>query len=706
MAMTLAEIREQYPQYDDVNDQQLVEGFHQKFYSDMEFDDFASRIGYKQEEIPTISPGTPEYQKNLQAAGSAVDAVSAAPLEAMAAVNRGATGLVDFGASLPNALLQLAGREERIPSLTEAMAPATAGNFMEEGLGKDVVRTAGEVAPAALSAGSLLRSASQRLPQMGRAAEDTVSGALREIGKTTAGQDIGYGALSGVGAEVGEKMGGTTGSMIGAIAAPLSAAGALSMARGAGRGMKSIADMRKPAETVDESTARVVSEFAEREGLTPEQVGARLQELGPEGILADTGDVFARNLRAAANELPAIEGQARQALSARQAGQGQRLSGALEDATSTQGLDVDEAITTLDEAIGPEVNQLYTAARQKSDAVLGGPQASEGYSFVSPKPTTLQKILDDKDIGQLTGGQVRRELTAKRLSGEPVTALDKIDATKRALDDQINKAIRDGKGNKARSLVQTKHRILDEADTAIPEYKQARDLFAGKANLENAAEQGELFLKMKPRDVEGAINTLSQSEKRMFQLGAKRAILDRLDFMQVSRDAVKGLFGKRGEARKLRALFDDERVFQDFSDTLEREAIFILTKRAAQANSTTAKQFADDQSLAQIVEVASAASGNPLSGAGVLARVADKAVGGRAKEQFEATMQRVGDILLDNGMPPTEIIDLIRSGNTAQIKSALTETLPKGASIGAAGFRGGAIGAVEPSIGVLEQVAD
>lgn len=44
---TLAEIRQQYPQYQDLSDEQLAKGLHQKFYSDLPFDDFASKIGYQ-----------------------------------------------------------------------------------------------------------------------------------------------------------------------------------------------------------------------------------------------------------------------------------------------------------------------------------------------------------------------------------------------------------------------------------------------------------------------------------------------------------------------------------------------------------------------------------------------------------------------------------------------------------------------------------
>lgn len=45
--MDIAEIRQQYPQYSDLSDQQVARGFHNKFYSDIPFDDFAKKIGVK-----------------------------------------------------------------------------------------------------------------------------------------------------------------------------------------------------------------------------------------------------------------------------------------------------------------------------------------------------------------------------------------------------------------------------------------------------------------------------------------------------------------------------------------------------------------------------------------------------------------------------------------------------------------------------------
>mgnify|MGYP004544401317 CR=1 FL=1 len=43
--MNIAEIRQKYPQYDDLSDEALVKGLHDRFYSDMDFGEFSQKIG-------------------------------------------------------------------------------------------------------------------------------------------------------------------------------------------------------------------------------------------------------------------------------------------------------------------------------------------------------------------------------------------------------------------------------------------------------------------------------------------------------------------------------------------------------------------------------------------------------------------------------------------------------------------------------------
>ena len=48
---TIAEIRQQYPQYSDMTDMQLADAFHSKFYSDIPKDTFYTQLGMKTKQL-------------------------------------------------------------------------------------------------------------------------------------------------------------------------------------------------------------------------------------------------------------------------------------------------------------------------------------------------------------------------------------------------------------------------------------------------------------------------------------------------------------------------------------------------------------------------------------------------------------------------------------------------------------------------------
>ena len=55
--MEFSQVRAQYPQYNDLSDQQLAEAIHQKYYSDLPFDEFSAKVGY------SVAPSTADQEK-------------------------------------------------------------------------------------------------------------------------------------------------------------------------------------------------------------------------------------------------------------------------------------------------------------------------------------------------------------------------------------------------------------------------------------------------------------------------------------------------------------------------------------------------------------------------------------------------------------------------------------------------------------------
>jgi len=369
--------------------------------------------------------------------------------------------------------------------------------------------------------------------------------------------------------------------------------------------------------------------------------------------------LYPRLLRAASNKIPTIERDAAKKLNARQKDQSTRLIEAFDDSTGTSQLNASDEIARLNTTLKPEIDSLFAQARAKDL------QLSENLTELLAGKSSLGKAREKAEI----------RLEDKRAAGDDISNIDVIDATKQELDDQINVAIRQGENNKVRDLVRLKRVMIDEADASIPEYKQARDLFAGKANLENAAASGEQYFKLKPREIDDLVGTMGESEARMFKLGAKQAVLDKVDTLAINADSVKRLFGKQGDVQKLKGIFKDDAAFDNFSNTLEREATFALTRRAAQANSTTPKQIADIGNAQQALEIAGTSLVDPITGGARFGQILFGLSAKKGDEVFTRSLEQAGDLLLASGMEQKKLLDILQRANRDEIRQALESVM-------------------------------
>lgn len=205
------------------------------------------------EDVPVLSAGQQAPQQ--QNGSSFADVAN----EAMAAVNRGGINAVDLLAApireFGNLGLYAAGADYRIPKLRESLASTTAsveGNYMQDGLGKRVVRAAGELAlPSATIGGAVRQTAAALTPEMTAAnANLALPNIGRQFSQGNTLADIGFGAASGAGSEVGREYGGDTGALIGGLATPLAIAGTV-------QGVKTIADKAQQAALKKSATPSV-----------------------------------------------------------------------------------------------------------------------------------------------------------------------------------------------------------------------------------------------------------------------------------------------------------------------------------------------------------------------------------------------------------------------------------------------------------------
>ena len=167
-----------------------------------------------------------EQPQQISDAGQAILDVpgGAAISEFASAVNRGAVNLLDFiGPEQINNVLQLIGSESRVPTLGEqpAVQAATTGEFMEPGLARQAVRTAGEFVAPTGAVGQLVRTAAAQIPKVAPQAATvaqrvTQAAAAPALPEATAAAAAGAG--SEVGAEAGEAIAGPEGRQIGRLA--------------------------------------------------------------------------------------------------------------------------------------------------------------------------------------------------------------------------------------------------------------------------------------------------------------------------------------------------------------------------------------------------------------------------------------------------------------------------------------------------------
>ena len=114
-------------------------------------------------------------------------------------INRSALDIVDFFTTDQlNSVLEISGSDKRVPTLRQTFGgtPEVEGGFMDEGLAKDVVGTAGEFVPTTLAAGGVARQAAKALPAVTQG-ESALVGTVREMGKVTPAQDVVFGATMG-----------------------------------------------------------------------------------------------------------------------------------------------------------------------------------------------------------------------------------------------------------------------------------------------------------------------------------------------------------------------------------------------------------------------------------------------------------------------------------------------------------------------------
>lgn len=391
---------------------------------------------------------------------------------------------------------------------------------------------------------------------------------------------------------------------------------------------------------------------------TPISANARAARFDPDSMVADLGGKNVQSkMRSALNTPNAGRDSFNAKLDTRQANQWKRI----EDQIAQTFGDQDQYFNVIDTLQKSRKERAGPAFQDAFDTPLDNP---EGVLAVLQRPAyadiAKRVFKDTMDLGKDPNAMRAVELVHRikvKLDREIATA------KKRGTDSQ-------GKYDLAH-LVNLKHNMMNALDgpevaalrkkygdrwidratadesrvaqeKASYKYKLALRDFGDSASIENALEAGyDDFLKSTPEAITRTLKGLNDFEKRMYKLGAGRALAEKNRAGSRMHDRTKRDYDSPAMEMQLKALLGDL-GHGEFDHTIKALGAQAQTRRVAQGNSTTAaqlKEMADDATAADLISTGkSVATGNL---AGLLAKggqIVDR-LGGMTPRVAEETLR-------------------------------------------------------------------
>lgn len=490
------------------------------------------------------------------------------------------------------------------------------------------------------------------------------------------------GAVSGFG--YGE---GTNGSLAGAgVGAGLGAAvgAALPIAYSAvSRPVTTAINYMRPQPGIGRS---LVAKALREDGITPSMAGERIAAAQSRGVplaMADLGENL-RGLTGAVSRAPGPSRRlVRQALTTRQAEQGERVRGAIERDLGPIG-NITDASEQLTQRANAAAAPLYDQARAapvistpEMEAILSTPAGRR--ALAEARTIAMNERRDPEALGfalDADGNVVLNPTLNLDDAGNIVQdaaqqrgyTLDTIDLVKRGLDAILepnrNPVTRrlDLSGNPlAQSQNTVRQQLIAEADRLNPAYAQARAAFAEPSRQRTALEQGGKMTNATAEEVERATRGLTDAERAQYALGYRSQLAENLERRVTAGDKVGAMIGTPRKQRALGQLFGDGPGFDRFASTLNDETLANETFRSVMTGSPTANRLADDAAITD-QSIVEDMAGKALKGAanGGLAgffaeginiardlnRFGAGATGNRARDEAASLLMEVNPLLL------------------------------------------------------------
>lgn len=394
-----------------------------------------------------------------------------------------------------------------------------------------------------------------------------ISGAANALGDSEAKDAIGLAQDAGKGAGLGLAMGG--------LGVPL--------VRGVSAGGAALGSALGDSSAALQYARQKVAEVFARDQRTPQQAATRLDRLGAEATVADTGGQNTRQLLDTLATLPGrTKNEVETVIRNRQAGRADRMIDAAESASGTGGL-------RMSTEMGDWMTQRATQAAPLYQRVhaLDVPAGNDLAQVVDVANrngfASLARRIADFDQVPFTLGQQSATYSVRDL-----------DYLKRAMDTRITSLI-DPKTNRPTSegaaLMGLRDDLVARIDRAtMGQYKAARDAWAGPSQMMDAATAGRTALTRDDATITAMQAGMSRSEKDAFALGAFESLRAKLG-ARAGQTQFMELWREQGMQEKLKAIFGTERAYREFASSVAKERQLKQLEGVGRGSQTAARLY-------------------------------------------------------------------------------------------------------------------
>lgn len=380
-------------------------------------------------------------------------------------------------------------------------------------------------------------------------------------------------------AATGAALGGTVGAV-----APVAVERGARLARSVGDSLGIGGASR--AATVAE---RKVLEALQREGMTPDEALARLQEARGMGITDITTADLGENLRGLGWRSQAVPNETRQGVvqqfAERRAGQAGQIAEGATEMAGVRGATGIDYVDELDRATRAMAKPAYDAAYQ----VILNPkpfQKFAGRKVVADAYKVAQDLAEIRGDGTLppfsqfvSGNGIPTEVAHNVKRG--------IDALIEAETDAVTGKVT----SRGRELINLKNDFNGEIIKQNGAYESANKMFADRSRLQSAYDAGSSFNRIPEKELARNVSKMTAQEKESLRVGIVSKVQELASVTGDASDFTTTIFGSPQRRAALRLAFDDPKEFDRFEKFIKIQQDKVRTARKVMGGSETAERL-------------------------------------------------------------------------------------------------------------------